>query len=316
MTSYGGTFLLSLIQRHALARAANSTKCPVCGTGCGDRTFQAKSRLIVTCGDCRLQFADPLTSEAAEAALEKLGEAFVETYIREEPSYRAYFRRKASDLLKVMSQGRLLDVGCATGVFLDEARRAGFQGTGLDLMPSAVDYARNRLGVDVRLGLLKEMRFAGEQFDVVTLFQIIEHVADPVGLVTEAARVLKPGGILVVTTPDRHGLFSRVLGRRWFEYYNEEHLTYFNDQSLRRLLADARFTVLSLRTEFGRAFTLGYAADRLSNFYYTDASILSGAGRLLARLLRVASGVPLREPWQSLYAIARRTSGTKSSPIK
>ena len=281
--------------------------CPVCGSPDRDGGFQTKDRLIVTCARCRLQFVDPLTPAAAEVALEKIGETFIETYIREEPSYRAYFRRKVSDLLKVAPPGRILDVGCATGVFLDEARRAGFQEIGVDLLPSAVAYARDRLGVDSRLGVLEEMGFSSAQFDAVSLFQIIEHVPDPAGLVREVARLLRPGGVLLLTTPDRRGLLARLTGQRWFEYYNEEHLTYFDQRSLRRLLTDGGFTIVSFRTEFGRAFTLGYVAERLSRFYYTDRSLVSRGGRLLARLLRVAGGLKVREPWVNLYAIARRT---------
>ncbi len=285
--------------------AATSTSCPVCGSAHRARSLQAKDRLIVTCAGCRLQFVDPPASAAA--ALEKLGEAFVETYIREEPSYRAYFRRKVEDLLTVVPPGRLLDVGCATGVFLDEARRAGFQGTGLDLVPSAVEYAHDRLGIDARLGLLEETGFPSAHFDAVALFQTVEHVPSPRELAKEIARVLRPGGVLLLTTPDRRGLLARLMGRRWFEYYNEEHVTYFERESLRRLLAGSGFTISSLYTEFGRAFTLGYVAERLSNFYYTDRSLESRGVRLLARLLRAAGGVTLKEPWQSLYAIARRS---------
>ncbi len=289
--------------------------CPVCGSpdrGGAFRTkeygaFRTKDHLIVTCARCSLQFIDPLTPAAAEVALEKMGEAFIETYILEEPSYRAYFRNKVRDLIKVAPPGCLLDVGCATGVFLDEARRAGFQEIGVDLLPSAVAYARDRLGVDARLGVPEEMGFSSGHFDAVSLFQIIEHVPDPAGLVREVARLLKPGGALLLTTPDRRGFLARLTGQRWFEYYNEEHLTYFDKRSLSRLLTDGGFAIVNLRSEFGRAFTLRYVAERLSSFYYTDRSLVSRGGRLLARLLRVGGGLTVREPWQSLYAIARRT---------
>lgn len=281
--------------------------CPVCGSPDRDGAFRTKGRLVVTCAECHLQFVDPMTAAAAEAALEKMGEAFIQTYIREEPSYRAYFRRKVKDLLRVAPPGRILDLGCATGVFLDEARRAGFEEIGVDVLPGAVAYARDRLGVDARLGALGEMGLSGGHFDAVALFHIIEHVPDPAGLVREVARLLRPGGVLLLTTPDRRGFLARLTGQRWFEYYNEEHLSYFDERSLRRLLTEGEFTIVNLRTEFGRAFTLGYVAERLSRFYYTDRSLISRGGRLLARLLRVAGGLTVREPWVNLYAIARRT---------
>lgn len=110
-----------------------------------------------------------------------------------------------------------------------------------------------------------------------------------------------------MTTPDRRGLLARLTGQRWFEYYNEEHLTYFEERSLRHLLTNGEFKIVNLCTEFGRAFTLDYAAERLSRFYYTDSGLVSRCGRLLARLLRVAGGLRVSEPWQTMYAIARRT---------
>ena len=281
--------------------------CPTCSSTDREGTFRARHRVIVTCGQCALRFVDSPAPDAADLALEKLGNAFVETYIREEPSYRAYFQRKVSDLRRAGASGRVLDVGCATGVFLAAACRDGFEGTGLDLLPSAVDYARASLGVDARLTRLEDAKFATGEFDAVTLFQVIEHVPRPAELAREVARVLKPGGTLLLTTPDRRGLLARFLGRRWFEYFNEEHLTYFEKGSLRRLLAESGFEINSLRTEFGRSFSLGYVADRLSGFYYTDRSFQSRAARSFARLLRLAGGVTVSEPWQSLYAIARRT---------
>ena len=238
--------------------------------------------------------------------MSRLGDAFLEAYIHEERSYRAYFRQKVADLRRLAGPGQLLDVGCATGVFLDEARHGGYHGVGLDLMPQAIAYARSRFAIDARLGRLEDMGFRSGEFHVVSLFQVVEHVTDPVDLASQVARVLKPGGLLLVTTPDRHGLLARIMHRRWFEYYNEEHVTFFTSGSLRQLLSDAGFSVLRLSTEFGRVLSLSYAGNRLSDFYYTDHSVLSGAGRLLARLLKAVGGIQLREPWQSLYAIARR----------
>ena len=283
-----------------------STACPVCQAPVGSPTFEAKERQIGTCSRCGLQFVVPLTSDAVVDAMARLGDAFLETYLREERSYRAYFRQKVADLQRLTGPGRLLDVGCATGVFLDEARQAGWHGVGLDLMPQATELARSRFAVDARMGGLEEMCFRSGEFDVVSLFQVIEHVVGPADLAAEVARVLKPGGLLLVTTPDRRGFMARMMGRRWFEYYNEEHVTFFTGGSLRQLLSGAGFNIIRMSTEFGRVLSLSYAGDRLSDFYYTDRSVLSGAGRFVARLLKAVGGVQLREPWQSLYAIARR----------
>jgi 2-polyprenyl-3-methyl-5-hydroxy-6-metoxy-1,4-benzoquinol methylase len=106
-------------------------------------------------------------------------------------------------------QGSLLDVGCATGVFLDMARREGWQATGLEISSRSAQYARDHFGLEVVTGTLEEESWSSRSFDAITMWDVIEHMADPRTAVAQAGRLLKEGGMLVVSTPNGGSLLHR-----------------------------------------------------------------------------------------------------------
>lgn len=160
--------------------------------------------------------------------------------------------------------GRLLDVGCGTGDFLRVARARGWQGSGTELSPYAVRAAAAD-GLEVVGGELWEAGLPPATFDVVTCWHVIEHVGDPRRLVREICRVLKPGGWLVLATPnvdDRifRAAYHLARGRRppLFEADERElHLFFFSAASLRRLVESVGLTVVEAGFDRGAAATPG-----------------------------------------------------------
>lgn len=104
---------------------------------------------------------------------------------------------------------KLLDIGCANGLFLDEARRAGFEAYGAELSPDTAAFARTYFGLEVHPGDWREADYADGSFDVVTLFDTIEHLPDPLGELAALRGLLKPGGLLLQSAPNTEGLLSR-----------------------------------------------------------------------------------------------------------
>lgn len=104
---------------------------------------------------------------------------------------------------------KLLDIGCSTGLFLDEARRAGFEAYGAELSPEAAAFARTHFGLEVHPGDWHDAGYADGSFDVVTLFDTVEHLSDPLGELAAIRRLLKPGGLLLQSAPNTDGLFAR-----------------------------------------------------------------------------------------------------------
>lgn len=152
-------------------------------------------------------------------------------YLGEEVARRAQARRRLWQLRhlppRAPQQGRLLDIGCAAGFFLAEARRH-YDAQGVELSAWAAAQARERFGLRVCTGTLEQAALPADHFDLVTLWDVIEHVAAPVPLLAEAARVLRPGGLLVLTTGDWGSAHARALGADWHLVAPPWHLTMFD----------------------------------------------------------------------------------------
>jgi 2-polyprenyl-3-methyl-5-hydroxy-6-metoxy-1,4-benzoquinol methylase len=137
---------------------------------------------------------------------------------------------------KTKAPGRLLDIGCASGFFLDEARRQGWETVGLEISEYASSYARDHLGLDVHTGTLETSTFPPESFDVVTAWDVIEHVPNPVEFFTTISVLLKPGGWFACGTPNFDSWARKIRQQNWHHLRPPEHLSYFSPQTLERVL--------------------------------------------------------------------------------
>lgn len=252
--------------------------CVVCGSR-GRRPFlQQRGHTIVACAGCGLRFVDPQPTRDQLTALYG-DEYFVsidsrergyDGYVGEADNWRRTFRDRLRDL--PARRGSLLDVGAATGFFVEQARAAGWDASGVEPSSWAADYARRVVGVDVRTGYLESSGFADGSFDAVTMWEVIEHLPDPRVTLAEIHRVLRPGGRLVLSTPDAGSLPARLSGRRWLGWRKvPEHLYFFDRQTLDRLLRQAGFRpvrhryaslIVSARFAVDRAMSFAGLPDR------------------------------------------------------
>lgn len=144
--------------------------------------------------------------------------------------------------------GRFLDIGFGAGTLLEAARRANWQTSGVEVAESAVDHVRS-MGFDVFCGTLEGAHYPKNHFDVVTASEVLEHVADPQVVLHEIARVLRPGGLLWLTTPHGRGLSARMLGLKWSIVSPPEHLQLFSVRGLKDMLTENRFRCVRVATE-------------------------------------------------------------------
>jgi SAM-dependent methyltransferase len=142
---------------------------------------------------------------------------------------------------------RWLDVGCGAGTLMQAARQAGWDVVGTEVAGSAVDALRTA-GFEVLVGELNELELANAGFDVVSVVEVVEHLPDPRALLIEAARHLRPGGVLYVTTPHARGISGRLLGTRWSVVAPPEHLQLFSVSGLRLALEGSGLKVRAMRT--------------------------------------------------------------------
>lgn len=171
--------------------------------------------------------------------------------------------------------GRLLDVGCASGLFLTKAADAGWQVAGVEPAHALYLEALQRLAGRGTLfqNSLEETKLGEQQFDAITLWDVLEHVVDPADTMKRCHDLLKPGGCLFLNVPDLDSFEARLLGRRW-PLLLPEHLNYFNRPSLQLCAKRSGLQLL----QFGRrrvSFTVRYVFSRLSQHGIPGANLLS-----------------------------------------
>lgn len=229
---------------------------------------------IVECGECGLLYREPQETDL----LALYSEGIDEGYLKEWPARRDTFERSFRQLHSfIRPPGDLLDVGCATGFGLRVAQELGWRPVGLEPGRWAARQAR-RQGLVVVGGTVDNCPFADEQFDVVTLWDVIEHVPDPGAMLCAIYDVLRPGGVVALTTMDMGSLVARALGARW-PHLMRMHLWYFGFRHVVSLLSDAGFTAPQRRPHV-RVLSASYLASRFE-------ALGSRPSRALARLLAV-----------------------------
>lgn len=143
-------------------------------------------------------------------------------------------RRMKTMYLDGFSPGALLEVGCGGGRFLDRMRRAGWAVEGVELDPNAASRVQRKYGIPVHTGTLAQVRYASDRFDVVAMSQVLEHAHNPIALLRECRRVLRPGGFLVLTTPNSRSQAHAMYGRHWRGLEPPRHLQVFTPEALER----------------------------------------------------------------------------------
>ncbi len=242
--------------------------CPLCG---GDDPRPSRYRFaphaVVRCRRCGLWYLAPRLAEDAmrqsyvdDSYFEGAGAGY-SSYLAQEATLRHTFRRFLGELdRRGMTGGRLLEVGCAYGFFLDEAAGHFTARVGTEFSARAADRAEGR-DHRILLGGLEQLA-PDERFETAAAIHVIEHVYEPVTFLARLREHLVPGGWAVLATPDMGAFWRPLMGRRWTFFKIPEHVTYFDRSTLRRLFAAAGYR--DVRTlPYASVFPLDLVAEKL-----------------------------------------------------
>jgi SAM-dependent methyltransferase len=223
---------------------------------------------VVRCRDCSLQYVNPRVR--GDVIIESYAAAVDPTFVLQNPNrIRTFSKALRSALGKVgVHTGKeqtLLDVGCAGGAFLVAARDFGFDAVGVEPSRWLADYGRRTYGVDIRDGILVPGMFPEQTFDVITIWDVIEHVPDPCALFNLISRLLKPNGYLLVSYPDVGSIAARVLGDKW-PFWLSVHLLYYDRRTLNEQLKRSGFRTLSYQP-LNPALQLSYVLTRAGDYF-------------------------------------------------
>jgi len=196
----------------------------------------------VRCKNCRLIYMNPMET------VSKTNEYYCKAKNNHAPTIRESYLKTAESQVRLIqkyaSGTNLLDIGCAQGFFLYNASKAGYTAKGIEISQDAAEYAVREFGLDVEAKPFEELRFPENQFDIVTLWQVLEHVPYPLTVLQEVHRILKPGGLLVVSTPDIGGIPAKILRRRWWDI-KRLHINQFTTKTLTDILRNGGFKNMS-----------------------------------------------------------------------
>ena len=188
----------------------------------------------------------------------------------------------------------LIDVGCSRGQFVDFAVQAGFTALGVEPAPDIAAAAR-ALGLNVRTGLLEEQHYPDAAFDAASLFEVVEHLREPLPLLRECWRIIKPGGILIISTGNAASWTVAAMGARWDYFHIEKdggHISFFNPQSIAAVAHNAGFRVERIETsrvkfhEKGDVSKLTYALGKIAAELLNVPARMAGRGHDMLAYLR------------------------------
>ena len=251
--------------------------CPLCQKKETVLRYTLSQKKIFWCRLCRTFFVDPFPSESSLSELYETSAAEFQSKYFE--SFQRLRSRSFTRGLETLSRfgrhpgeprsprfageagrrGILLDIGTGLGFFLTQARRAGWEVEGLELSEKLSQYARQTLKLPVEVGTLDSAFLAKGRYDVITLWDVIEHLPDPKGALLRIRDLLVPRGVVVIRTPLCDSLIPRTLGllyrlsfgrvRFGFEKLFSEHLFHFSEEGIRRLVERCGFRILEAYRE-------------------------------------------------------------------
>jgi SAM-dependent methyltransferase len=211
-------------------------------------------------------------------------------------------RRKLVQQYSGLRRGRLLDVGCATGLFLHEMELAGWQVKGVEISPHAVAYARDRFGLDVHQGMLEDAPFETGSFDAITFWDVLEHTFSPRRTLEQANCLLRQGGLVAINIPNWDSPDREWFGPHWIGYDPPRHLYVFPHPSLETLLDQTGFEILAWRCFMPAYFAM------IESLYRALQVTRPRLARPVYRLLNVPGVRFLFEPYLAWLARQNRST--------
>lgn len=220
--------------------------CPVCEGAGFEPLFIKAGEPFVRCQSCGLMLINP--RPPAEQLIHTYDDDYSELYLAKTAKKLRRCRRWVKRIQARVPHGRWLDVGCSAGIVLHAAEQAGFEPYGIDVDTRALAFAREHWGLtNLARGNLQDQGWPDGYFQVISLYDVIEHIPGVNDFMAELARLLDPTGIIEIRTPDAgHFRVPRDLSS-WPEVKPSEHLYYFNLETLSRLLGRHGLRIASRR---------------------------------------------------------------------
>ncbi|MCG3164353.1 MAG: Ubiquinone biosynthesis O-methyltransferase [Bacteroidia bacterium] len=220
--------------------------CNSCGSSEYKLFYSEGGHDLVKCKNCSLVYLKTQPTEDELKEIYSFKKGYHNQFADNQELIEDYERRgkaKLEIVKKHIKSGNVLDVGCSAGFFLKAAKDEGFNTFGVELSPDTAKIARERYGLNVVTSTLENAGFENDFFDLVTFFDVLEHVPDPTAILKEANRITKKNGLVIVGLPNVDGLFPRIslflypITGYWWHHEMPIHLFQFTKRTLNKILA-------------------------------------------------------------------------------
>lgn len=284
-----------------------TTLCDLCGadasnivySGAGWKQVVPQGVVLVQCRQCGLMYLSPRPGP------DEIWQYYPNDYLPFRPTIeserfglmRWMRRRKLAQRRRWIEyfgrrqSGIILDVGCATGLFLHEMALAGWQVAGVEPIAAAAEYARTHLGLNVFQGWLGQAPYPDKSFDVITFWDVLEHTYSPLTELMQTAKLLRPGGLVAINIPNWHSLDRRLFGPHWIGFDPPRHLYVFTRSTLTALLEKTGFRPIAWACFMPSYFSFVISLERWLQFRSPD-----WAPRV-RRVLNIPGMRFIFEPW-------------------
>lgn len=266
----------------AQAPADGPRHCPACAGASFVADPQAAREgiyTIVRCTQCGLRLTDPRARPEDLPSFyppEYYGEGGPRFHPAAERTAVWLRDRRAAWIARLAPPGAVLDVGCGHGYMLAALRARGWRVQGVELHAAAAAYGRDQLGLPIAIGALESLGLAAASFDVVLFWQSFEHVLDPRATLTEAARLLRPGGLAILSVPNAASWQARWAGPDWFHWELPRHLYHYDPPTLTRLCASVGLVVERTSHVNWEQNPFGWAQSALNRFGFPPNQLFNG----------------------------------------
>jgi len=228
-------------------REIEFVKCNICGEDNTTIIWEKNKFCYRKCNECDLVYISPrLNSDSINNIYETGFKSKHDS--KPVPVDHSSYNNIYRSFDKYRKKNNLLDVGCFRGDFLVGARENGWNVYGTEISNSAAVYGIDNNNIDIFIGTLPEAEFESDYFDVVTLLDVVEHLANPSNYLKEIYRILKPGGLLFMDTPNYNSLLRNIYGKKWSIFF-PWHLYYFSAKTLKKIVLHNGFKVKKINCQ-------------------------------------------------------------------
>lgn len=253
---------------------------------------------IVRCKQCGLMYTNPRVKP--DYIWQGYSEAVDQKYVSQAELRIKTFQRNLKKIGKYMpKKGKGLDIGCAAGFFLKVASDQGWSVEGVEPNKTLGEFGRTHYGVKIHSRNFLSLEMEKESLDLITLWDVLEHVPDPKAYIKKAFQLLKRGGFIFVNFPDTGSIFARLTGQKWW-FVSPVHIYYFDRKNIKRLFEEQGFKVRRIEMHW-QTLELGYLFERLHDY----SPFPSRIGMKICKALHL-SGIPIRYYASQALAIIQK----------